>query len=62
MFPTGLKGDLLTRDLIDLMFEGGARGMNLSLEHPSPRLQAVMRKNLNVPKFKENIDYIVKIS
>ena len=30
MFPTGLKGDLLTRDLIDLMFEGGARGMNLS--------------------------------
>lgn len=60
MFPTGLKGDLLTFDLIDLMFEGGARGMNLSLEHPSPRLQSVMRKNLNVPKFKENLDYIVK--
>jgi len=58
MFPTGLKGDLLTKDLIDLMVEGGTRGMNLSLEHPSPRLQKVMRKGLNVDKFKENIQYI----
>ena len=58
MFPTGLKGDLLTKDLIDLMFEGGTRGMNLSLEHPSPRLQKVMRKGLDVEKFKENIQYI----
>ena len=58
MFPTGLKGDLLTKDLIDLMFEGGTRGMNLSLEHPSPRLQKVMRKGLDVDKFKENIQYI----
>lgn len=60
MFPTGLKGDLLTKDLIDLMFEGGTRGMNLSLEHPSPRLQKVMRKGLDVEKFRENIKYITK--
>ena len=60
MFPTGLKGDLLTKDLIDLMFEGGTRGMNLSLEHPSPRLQKVMRKGLDVDKFRENINYITK--
>ena len=58
MFPTGLKGDLLTKDLIDLMFEGGTRGMNLSLEHPSPRLQKVMRKGLDVDKFRENVEYI----
>ena len=58
MFPTGLKGDLLTKELIDLMYEGGTRGMNLSLEHPSPRLQQVMRKGLDVDKFKENIQYI----
>ena len=31
MFPTGLKGDLLTKELIDTMVEGGTRGMNLSL-------------------------------
>ena len=58
MFPTGLKGDLLTKELIDVMIQGGTKGMNLSLEHASPRLQKVMRKNLNVEKFKENIQYI----
>ncbi len=57
-FPTGLKGDLLTKELIDLMVEGGTTAMQLSLEHPSPRLQQVMRKNLDVDKFKENLQYI----
>ena len=50
MFPTGLKGDLFTKELIDIMVEGGTRGMNLSLEHASPRLQKIMRKNLDVEK------------
>ena len=58
MFPTGLKGDLLTKNLIDLMVEGGTRGMNLSLEHPAPRLQKIMRKGLDVDKFKECIGLI----
>jgi len=57
-FPTGLKGDLLTKDLIDLMVEGGTTGMQLSLEHPSPRLQKIMRKGLDVDKFRENVEYI----
>jgi len=58
MFPTGLKGDLFTKELIDIMVEGGTRGMNLSLEHASPRLQKVMRKNLDVEKFRTHIQYI----
>ena len=58
MFPTGLKGDLFTKEVIDIMVEGGTRGMNLSLEHASPRLQKVMRKNLDVDKFKRDIQYI----
>ena len=60
MFPTGLKGDLFTKELIDIMVKGGTRGMNLSLEHASPRLQKVMRKNLDVEKFRENIQYITE--
>ena len=28
------------------MIEGGLGGMNLSLEHASPRMQKIMRKNL----------------
>ena len=58
MFPTGLKGDLFTKELIDIMVEGGTRGMNLSLEHASPRLQKVMRKNLDIEKFRTHIEYI----
>ena len=58
MFPTGLKGDLFTKELIDIMVEGGTRGMNLSLEHASPRLQKVMRKELDVEKFRTHIQYI----
>jgi radical SAM superfamily enzyme YgiQ (UPF0313 family) len=57
-FPTGLKGDLLTKELIDLMVEGGSVGVNLSLEHASPRMQKVMRKGLDVDKLRENLDYI----
>ena len=58
MFPNGLKGDLFTKELLDIMIAGGLRGMNLSLEHASPRLQKVMRKNLDVEKFRENIQYV----
>ena len=50
-FPTGLKGDLLDKEMIDVMVEGGTVGLNLSLEHAAPRLQKVMRKNLNIDKF-----------
>ena len=49
-FPTGLKGDLLDEELIDLMVEGGSIGLNLSLEHAAPRMQKIMRKGLECPK------------
>ena len=43
------------------MMEGGAVGVNVSLESPaSPRMQKVMRKNLNIEKFRENLEYICK--
>tara|TARA_B100000035_G_scaffold296075_1_gene287693 strand:+ start:471 stop:2114 length:1644 start_codon:yes stop_codon:yes gene_type:complete len=59
-FPTALKGDLLDKESIDAMMEGGAVGVNVSLESASPRMQKVMRKNLNIPRFKENLEYICK--
>ena len=43
-FPTALKGDLLDKETIDAMMEGGAVGVNVSLESASPRMQKVMRK------------------
>lgn len=57
-FPTGLKGDLLEKETIDLIVAAGARGINLSLEHATPRMQKVMRKNLKVDKLHENLTYI----
>lgn len=59
-FPTGLKGDLLTKEMIDLMVEGGSVGINLSLEHAVPRMQKIMRKFLDVDKLKENLQYITE--
>jgi len=59
-FPSGLRGDLLDKDIIDLMVEAGAIGINLSLEHASPRIQKVIRKNLNVEKLNENLQYIAE--
>ena len=59
-FPTALKGDLLNKEIIDTMIQGGAVGVNVSLESASPRMQKVMRKNLNIEKFRDNLDYICK--
>ncbi|MGE5339998.1 MAG: amino acid adenylation domain-containing protein, partial [Candidatus Omnitrophota bacterium] len=57
-FPNGLRGDLLTPDDIDLMVEAGTRGINLSLETASPRLQKLIKKNLDIDKFKKVMDVI----
>ncbi|MGD2087796.1 MAG: AMP-binding protein [Candidatus Aminicenantes bacterium] len=57
-FPNGLRGDIMTADYIDLMVEAGTRGINLSLETASPRLQKLLKKNLDLDKFKRVIDYI----
>ena len=59
-FPTALKGDLLNKEVIDVMMQGGAVGVNVSLESASPRMQKVMRKYLNIEKFRENLEYICK--
>jgi radical SAM superfamily enzyme YgiQ (UPF0313 family) len=57
-FPTGLRGDLLNKDMIDLMIEAGTVGINLALEHASVRLQKLMGKNLDVEELHENLQYI----
>ena len=59
-FPTALKGDLLNKEIIDIMIQGGSVGINVSLESASPRMQKVMRKGLDIGKFRENLEYICK--
>ncbi|MCP4148133.1 MAG: radical SAM protein, partial [bacterium] len=57
-FPNGLRGDTMTPEYIDLMVEAGCRGINLSLETASPRLQKLLKKHLEIEKFREVMEYI----
>ena len=59
-FPNGLRGDIMTPEYIDLMVEAGTRGINLSLETASPRLQKMLMKNLDIDKFRIVVEYIAK--
>jgi radical SAM superfamily enzyme YgiQ (UPF0313 family) len=58
-FQSGLRGDILDAEAIDTMMEGGVKSVNISLESASPRLQKLMKKNLNIDKFQRNLQYIV---
>ena len=58
LFPNGLRGDLLTPDYTDLMVEAGVIQLLLALETASPRLQKVIKKNLNLERLRENIQYL----
>jgi amino acid adenylation domain-containing protein len=57
-FPSGLRGDILTPDYIDLMAEAGVMYLPLALETASPRLQRLIKKNLHIEKLRENLVYI----
>jgi amino acid adenylation domain-containing protein/non-ribosomal peptide synthase protein (TIGR01720 family) len=57
-FPNGFRGDILTKEYIDLAVKAGTVNIALSLETASPRLQKLIRKNINVEKLEENIKYI----
>jgi amino acid adenylation domain-containing protein/non-ribosomal peptide synthase protein (TIGR01720 family) len=60
LFPAGLRGDILTKDYIDLMVKAGTVNITMSLETASPRLQKMIKKNLNIEKLLENLQYIIK--
>jgi amino acid adenylation domain-containing protein len=56
-FPNGMRGDILTEEYIDLMVQAGTDSLALALETASPRLQKLIKKNLNLEKLRENIEY-----
>jgi radical SAM superfamily enzyme YgiQ (UPF0313 family) len=57
-FPTGVRGDIMTKDYIDLMIEAGTINISVALETASPRLQKLIKKNLNVDNLQTNIQYL----
>ena len=43
-FPNGMRGDILTREYIDLMVKAGVVNIAVALETGSPRLQKLIEK------------------
>jgi amino acid adenylation domain-containing protein len=59
-FSNGLRGDILTKEFIDLMVEAGTVTICLALESASPRIQKLIKKNLNLEKFRDSVHYITR--
>jgi amino acid adenylation domain-containing protein len=59
-YPNGIRGDVLTKDYIDLMVEAGTVNMDFALETTAPRLQKLLRKHLKIDRLLENIQYVIE--
>jgi len=49
-FPNGVRGDIMTRDMIGALARAGAYSITYAVESASPRIQRLIRKNLNLDK------------
>lgn len=56
-FPNGVRGDILDKESIDAMIDGGTRCIYFAVESASDRIQKLIRKNLKLDKLAENIAY-----
>jgi amino acid adenylation domain-containing protein len=59
-FSNGMRGDILTKDFIDLMAEAGTVNVSLALESACPRIQRLIGKKLNLEKFLEIARYFIE--
>jgi radical SAM superfamily enzyme YgiQ (UPF0313 family) len=56
-FPNGLRGDILTEDVLQTLKRGGTYEITVAIETVTPRLQTLVQKNLDIPKVTRFIDY-----
>lgn len=59
-FPNGLRGDLLTEELVDLFARAGTKYVSIAVETASPRLQKYIRKHLKLDKIQDAIRWFVE--
>ena len=57
-FPNGFRGDILDRELVDLLKEAGMYRCMVAVESAVPRIQKVMKKNLKIDKVRDIVEYI----
>ena len=59
-FPTAVRGDLVTEEVVDAMAAAGTYLCGYSLETGSPRLQQYTCKRLNIPRFLKAVEMTAK--
>jgi len=59
-YPNGLRGDILSEELIDLMKAAGTFKVSIAIESGTKRVQKLMRKNLKFEQAKESIRRLVE--
>jgi radical SAM superfamily enzyme YgiQ (UPF0313 family) len=59
-FPNAIRADILTQEVADALAEAGTRISALALESGSPRIQELIRKRLNIPKYLEGVAMLAK--
>lgn len=56
-FPNALRADRMDEELVDKLVQAGAYRFVYAIESASPRIQKMIRKNLNLEKAREVIEY-----
>jgi radical SAM superfamily enzyme YgiQ (UPF0313 family) len=59
-FPNAIRGDRVDDDLLDKMYAAGTKFISYAIETASPRLQRMIRKNLDLNKVFRSIEYTAK--
>lgn len=54
----GLRGDILSDQLIDILYAAGMRNAAVAVEFASPRIQEKSKKRLNLEKTRQSIEYM----
>ncbi len=58
-FPNGVRTDLLDEESVHLMRQAGTAEVSIAIETATPRLQKMVKKNLNLERVKHIIDVCV---
>ncbi|MBL7190052.1 B12-binding domain-containing radical SAM protein [bacterium] len=59
-FPNGLRAELMNDELLDKFRRNGVYWITFAIESGSPRIQKEIKKNVNLPKAKANIELAAK--
>ncbi len=55
-FPNGLRADIMDEELIDFMARAGTYNIRYAIESASPRIQKLVKKNLNLERAREIVN------